>query len=97
MSIPTFPLGTLVRLSAPFVAGGVAIDPATVTLAIKTPAGVTTTYTYGVDSGLLKDGVGLYHLDVAASASGTWFWNWSSTGVGQAAMHGQFMVEGPRT
>jgi hypothetical protein len=48
---------------------------------------------YGVAPALVKDSTGHYHIDVSASMSGTWRYRWESTGAGQAAEEGAFVVE----
>lgn len=58
---------------------GTLIDPTTVVLMIKDPAGTTTTPT------VLIDAVGQYRVRVNLNQSGTWTFKWSSTGTGQAA------------
>jgi hypothetical protein len=68
------------------------VDPTAVFCEVRTPAGVETTYTYGVDAGLVKDSVGNYHLNVSATARGTWPYRWYSTGTGQAAGESWFFV-----
>lgn len=83
----------LIRCSATFTdSGGTAVDPTTVIFKFKTPAAAITTYTYGVDSELVKDDTGLYHVDVDANASGTWYYRFESTGTGQAADEAQFEI-----
>lgn len=85
--------GDLVRVSVVFTDSSNAnVDPTVVKVSVKTPAGVTTTYTYGTDAALVKDSAGHYHLDIDASASGTWHYRWFSTGTGQAAAESFFVV-----
>lgn len=94
MTINVYQKGDLARCSAAFRNdAGALIDPTAVTFVFTTPAGVTTTYTYGVDSQLVKDSTGNYHVDLSASARGLWLYRWVSTGTGQAAENGQFVVE----
>jgi len=92
-----FDEGDLVRCSAVFMnSSDVALDPTAVTFKIKTPADVTTTYTYGTDVALVKDSTGHYHVDVSATAAGVWSYRWASTGTGQAAGEDQFLIETSR-
>jgi hypothetical protein len=88
----TYDVGDLVRLGAAFTKSGVATDPTTLTLKIRTPGGVTTTYTYPTDAQLSRDGPGLYHLELALGASGTWVYRWAGTGAAQAAEEGEVNV-----
>lgn len=69
------------------------VDPTTVTFKFKNPAGTTTTYVYGTDAQLVKESTGVYRVDVAANAAGTWHWRFESTGTGKAAEEGTFRVE----
>lgn len=71
---------------------GVAIDPDAVSITIKAPDGTVTSYVYGTDIEVVRDGVGLYHMDVDANQAGTWFYRFESTGVGQAAEERRFIV-----
>lgn len=89
----TYQKGALVRISFDFKnSDGDPIDPGVVKITIKDPAGVTTTYTYGTDSQLVKDSTGNYHLDQSAAHSGEYLYKTFSTGIGQAAAKGSFNV-----
>ncbi len=91
----TYDLGDLVRVTGTFKnAAGAAIDPGTVAFKLRAPAGTVTSYVYGADSALVRDALGAFHVDVSAVASGTWHYRWESTGTGQAAEEGSFVVEG---
>ena len=82
------------RCSAVFTnSSGTAIDPTAVLFKVTNPAGTPTTYTYGEDDELVKDSVGNYHVDVDANAAGVWRYRFYSTGTGQAAEEGMFIVE----
>lgn len=83
-----YDVGDLVRVTGRFTtAAGALLDPTVVLCQVLTPAGVKTTYTYGVDPQVVKDspGDGVYHLDISITAQGAWFYRWYSTGTGQAA------------
>jgi hypothetical protein len=66
------------------------LDPDTVILKVQDPDEIETSYTYGVDAEVIKDSVGVYHLDVLANKSGTWFYRYESPG--QAANESWFYV-----
>lgn len=91
-----YTLGALVRISCTFTdQNGVPTDPASVSAAIKTPTGTVTNYAYPAT--IVRDGVGLYHVDVSTTGAsvaeaGTWVYRWASTGAGQAAAEGSFAV-----
>lgn len=88
-----FDIGDLVRASAAFSdSAGTAIDPTAVYLKYVTPAGVTTTLTYGVDVELVRDSAGNYHADISATDDGAWHYRWYSTGSGQASEEHWFRV-----
>jgi hypothetical protein len=87
--------GQLVRVSATYTdkTTGAAVDPAGVTFKYKNPAGSTTILVYPTDPTLVKDSVGNYHVDINANAIGNWYFQWSSTGVNQAAYEDSFVVK----
>lgn len=88
-----YDIGDLVSVTVEFRnTSAVLIDPTGVTFAVRSPAGVVTNYTYGVDAQLVKDAVGKYRVDVNATLVGTWRYRWASTGTGQGAEEGQFVV-----
>jgi hypothetical protein len=92
-----YDVGDLVRCSATFTdQDDTAVDPTGIAFKVKTPAGVTTTYTYGTDAALVRDSTGNYHVDVSMTAAGLWPYRWASTGTGQAAAEGQLLVEASR-
>ena len=91
-------LGGYVRVWATFKDGatGGVIDPDTVKLSIKTPAGTVTTYTYGVDANVVKEDVGKYYTRIDANEPEFWWYRWWSTGFGQAAAEREFKVRTAR-
>lgn len=92
-----YDVGDEVRCTGTFTdSAGTAQDPNAVLFAYTDPSGATTTYTYGADVQLVKDGTGVYHVDVDVDEAGMWYWRWYSTGTGQAADEGQFLAEDSR-
>ena len=90
----TYDKGDLVRVTGTFTnAAGTAIDPAVVKFQFITPAGVTTTYTYGTDAEVVRSATGVYYVDINASQTGTYRYRFYSTGMGQAAAEGNFRVD----
>ena len=68
------------------------IDPASVILTYIDGQGTRHTVTYPT-APIIKDGTGLYHADLdTTSLAGSWSYEWSSTGTGQAAKIGTFIV-----
>lgn len=92
MSINVHHKGELVRISASFTdIDGSAVDPTTVSLSVMDPSGNIDAYTYAA-SEITNSGVGSYYKDVDADESGDWHYWWESTGTGQGAEPGQFVV-----
>jgi hypothetical protein len=93
-----FDWGDLARFSVTFTdAVGTATDPTTITYRLLHPDGTTeTTYNYGTDAALIRDGVGAYHADVLLTTVGYWAWRWEGTGAVQAAVEGRILaIESP--
>lgn len=74
-------------------ADGSAIDPTTVKVMIQKPDGTQTTKAYGTDADLVRDAVGVYYLNLTPDQAGRWIYHWITTGVGQAANQGSFIVQ----
>jgi hypothetical protein len=85
-------VGDLVRITGTFSVAGVATDPTTVTLKVRTPSGAVSTYTYA-GGGVTKDATGVYRRDVSATEPGRWLYRWEGTGTAEAAEEGSFDVE----
>jgi hypothetical protein len=88
-----YDIGDLVRCTGTFASSGTNVNPSAVMFKVRTPAGVVTTYTYGVDAALVRDATGVYHVDVSADTAGDWLYRFWSTGTGQAAEEGRFRVQ----
>lgn len=69
------------------------LDPTAVMLDVRDPAGVVTTYTYGVGATVSKDSTGNYSADLSVDLPGKWWYRWYSTGTGQAAKEDCFTVD----
>jgi len=80
--------GQTIRLTATFKVNGVATDPTTVTLKIKSPSGTTTTFLYS-SGGVSKSGTGVYYKDYKPTETTFYHYRWIGTGaadgVGEAA------------
>jgi len=87
-------LGDVVRVSATFTDADTdaLIDPDVVKLSIRTPAGIVTTYTYGVGGSVVKQAVGQYYSVINSNQAGFWFYRWWSAGYGQTAREKEFKV-----
>ncbi len=75
---PEIDRGDTRTLTVAITAADVAADPSALSLAVRTPAGVTTTYVYGA-SAIVKDAVGSYHYDLLFTEAGAWVYEWRST------------------
>jgi len=94
MSIKHYPLGNAIRVVASFKdLDNALMDPDVVNFSFKIPVGTITTYVYGDDAELVKDSLGVYHVDIDASSIGTWYYRFFATGTGQAAAEGTFVVD----
>lgn len=89
----SYTTGATVRVTATFTSNGSNVDPSTVTCKVRTPAGVTTSYTYA-GGDIIKSSTGVYYYDIDVSQDGTWTYRFSSTGSGKAANEGKFFAEG---
>jgi hypothetical protein len=67
-------------------------DPTTVTLVVRAPDGVETSYAVG-GGVVIKDSVGMYHGDVSLTKSGRWAWKWVGTGSVAAVDEGAIFVD----
>jgi hypothetical protein len=72
MTTATYNINDRVTLDGTFKANNVLTDPTNVFCVVQTPAGVPTTYHYGVDSELVRDSTGVYHIDIFPTQSGLW-------------------------
>lgn len=78
-------VGSSSRLRVSFAdSTGAAVDPATVLLRTRSPdpGAVETTYTYGVDDGLVRAGIGRYYFDLVLTRAGVWAIRW----IGQSEL-----------
>lgn len=59
------------------------LDPDALSVIVKSPSGTKTTYTYGTDSEIERDAVGMYELHLQMDAIGIWLldviWQWTTT------------------
>ena len=75
--------GQVVRLSGQVTdITGVLADPSSMVLKVKTPDGITTSYS----TTLIHDGSGLYHYDLPLTQAGEHYYRWEATGVDQGAV-----------
>lgn len=91
-----YPKGQVVTIAAEFKdTAGVATDPTTITarfLEPTTPTATETVLVFGVDAALVRDDVGLYHVDIVAGTVGEWPYRFEGTGAVQAVDEHVFKV-----
>lgn len=68
------------------------LDPTTISITVRSPSGVITTYLYLTDSEVVRDSTGIYHAAIDATESGMWYYRWWSTGSGQASDEQRYEV-----
>jgi hypothetical protein len=89
-----FDIGDAARCRATFLDdAGNPVDPSTVQFQVKDPSANIDDFVYGVDPEVVKDGTGLYLVDVPLDEAGIWYYRWSCTGDVQAAEEDQFTVK----
>lgn len=92
MAYNTYAVGQAVTLSATFKTNvGVATDPTTIALKVRTPDGLTTAYTYAAAQ-LTRDSAGAYHLDYTTALPGAHVYRFEGAGAVAAVAEGTFMV-----
>lgn len=75
-------------------AEGVDVDPTTVSLDLRSPSGIETSYVYLTDDEIQKDTTGDYICDVTPDEPGRWVYRWRTTGTGTALREfGDFLVQ----
>ncbi len=85
-------VGETVELSAAFRDRlGALADPTSITLRIKSPAGVTSAKTYAAGD-ITKDSTGRYHYDLLLTASGRWEFRFEAAGAVAAIGEEEFQV-----
>lgn len=78
--------GDMPRSEATFTTlAGAAHDPDVVSCIVLAPDGTETTYVYDTDPEVVRDELGVYHLDIDVDQAGRWYHRWVATGFGQAA------------
>lgn len=93
MKINTYDLGDVTRFSVEVKnLEGVLIDPGTLKFIVKTPGGVSTTHVFGTDPAVVRTAIGVFHIDVAITASGTWHIRVETSGVGSGAEENSIFV-----
>lgn len=77
--------GQSVRVKGTFTLVGVAADPATAIMKYRNPAGTVVTKIYPTDSEVIREGVGIYYIEIPMATAGRWWVRSESTGSVVAA------------
>ena len=89
-----FDIGDITRLTVTFKnLAGTVVDPTTVKIQIKLPESTVVEYIYLIDAEIIKDSVGIYHIDFLITQGGIHYYKWSGTGSVYAAEESQFFVK----
>lgn len=92
MIVNKYDIGDVVHLFNLFTQNGFPVDPGEVTLQIKTPGNVITSFTYG-NGQVIRERVGSYYYDYQLpDESGTYYYRYSGTPPGEAAKEYSFTV-----
>lgn len=72
--VTSLTVGTRAKATTAFtsLAGGVLTDPTNVRGKVRAPDGQITTYVYGVDVELVREGTGIYSFEFTISTNGRW-------------------------
>lgn len=82
----TYDIGDRPKLTFTFTdEDGAPADPTTVTCKIRKDGEAVTTYVYGTDAEVVKDAVGVYHVDYLLTSSGIYYYRGEGTGAIVAA------------
>lgn len=89
-----YTIGNVVRTKATFTDpnnANAAVDPSVVTVSYMAPGGTITSITYP-SAGTVRESTGIYHADIPVASWGTWYYDWTATGVGAARLENSFQV-----
>lgn len=92
MALSSFTVGSKVRCGVTFRNDSQAIDdPTTVTFRVEPPTAPAYHLVYGTDSAVVRDGQGLYHVDLLVNEAGDWRWSAEGTGNVEALKEAVFV------
>jgi ribosomal protein L21E len=88
-----YEVGDAVRVTVTFRdLNGAVADPTTVVAKYRRETDAVTTKTYGTDAEVVRDSLGVYHIDITPSAAGTWHARFAGTGAVIAAAELSFLA-----
>ncbi len=86
-----YDIGDVARVTCTFTVGIVNTDPTTVTLEVKTPTNVVTSYTWAGGT-VTRSAAGIFYKDISLTMSGEWFYRFEGAGAVESASEGSLMV-----
>lgn len=89
MAAVVFYDGDVATLTNTFAVSSTPTDPTTVSLAITTPSGTTTTYTYAAAE-ITRTSAGVYTKSIASPEAGDWTFVWTGTGAAADVVKGSW-------
>lgn len=98
MALNVYDMGDLVRISSGTFtnSGGTAVDPTTITMRLRNPAGSVITYVSGGTPAPSQAATGSYFVDVTLTMPGRWHYRWEGVGDAVAAAEGSLEVQRSR-
>jgi hypothetical protein len=72
---------------------GAEVNPGTVSVKVKSPLGVITTYVYLTNPEVVKDSDGNYHIDIDPDRQGVWSVKWIGTGANKGSAKSRFKID----
>lgn len=83
IEVSEFAIGQQISSTVEFrnVTSGSLVDPTTITWKVRTPAGIETSYVYGVASEVTKTGTGIYVGTIRVQEFGLYASRWNGTGA----------------
>lgn len=85
-------IGNATVLSVVISKDNVHADPDVVQLLVESPTGVTSTYTYGSGSVIVKTAVGMYKANIDLLTAGVWKYRWQTAAPDTGAVESEFFV-----
>lgn len=79
--------GDTVKLTAKFYVSNTLTNPTVTTLRVRSPSGTTTT------PAVANPSTGVFTATFVASASGTWYYQWTGTGSAPGVEEGMISVD----
>lgn len=92
----SYDVGELVVASDDIDVDGVLTDPGTLTVSYRKPDGTEVSKVYGTNAEVVRDGTGMYHIDITTDSAGEWAVRFASTGLGHGARELSFHVRTSR-